>query len=107
MVKVRAERPFFGVYGKVNAGDVVDVSEGHARRYQERGMAYPVEVGGKAAPKPKNKMEDAPANKSDASPSQTRPSGGRTGAETPASSSQEAQAPRKRTSRKRKEKPAP
>ncbi len=72
-VKVRALRPFFGSYGKVKAGDEVEVSEAHAKRFIDRGLAVPASY--KREKPALNKMEGSPANKAEARPS----TGGQTG----------------------------
>lgn len=97
-VKVRAMRPFFGIYGKVGAGDVVEVSQAHAKRYQQKGLAVPANY--KMAAAPRNKMEGSPANKADENPSAKSRTGGRTGEGKPLSSSQGGQASTTSTSAK-------
>lgn len=97
-VKIRALRPFFGVYGRVKVGDEIEVSEAHARRYHQRGLAVPASY--KMATAPKNKMEAAPANKAAANPSAAPRHGSPTGAAKPSSSSRAARQPKPLTSRK-------
>lgn len=96
-VKIRALRPFVGVYGRVKVGDEIEVSEAHAKRYHQRGLAVPTAY--KMAAAHQNKMEAAPANKAVANPSQAPRHGSPTGAAKPSSSSRGARQPKPLTSR--------
>ena len=100
-VKIRALRPFFGTYGKVAKDQVVEVSEAHARKYEQRGIAVAADFKGtKSEATVQNKEATSSAPLSDKEAGQT---GGPAGAkQQPWSSSEAAPAPDKSTSTKSK-----
>lgn len=93
MVQVKVLRSF-SADGMKREGTTVDVPEQRARQWVRKGYVAYTTVGAGSA---KTKGAD---------PTKAPRSGGKTGEAKAASSSPEAPAPRKRTSRKRKEKPA-
>ena len=97
-VKIRALRPFFGTYGKVAKDQVLEVSEAHARKYEQRGIAVSADFKKSEAPV-QNKEATSQAPLSDKA---TGPSGGLAGQKQPWSSSEAAPAPDKSTSTKSK-----
>lgn len=101
MVKIRALRPFFGTYGKVAKDQVIEVSESHARKYEQRGIAVAADFKKKAEPPLKNKEATAAAPLDNREATPDRP-GGPSGKTKPWLSSEAAPAPDKSTSTKSK-----
>lgn len=100
MVKIRALRPFFGTYGKVAKDQVVEVSESHARKYEQRGIAVSADFKGKVEAPLKNK-EATVAVPLENKETPDHP-GGQSGKAKPWLSSEEAPAQDKSTSAKSK-----
>lgn len=98
-VKIRALRPFFGTYGKVAKDQVVEVSESHAKKYEQRGIAVSADFkSNKAEPELQNKEGTSAVPLSN----KTDQSGGPTGKTEPWSSSGADPAPAKSTTAKSK-----
>lgn len=98
MVKIRALRPFFGTYGKVAKDQVVEVSESHAKKYEQLGIAVSADFKGKAELPLQNKEETSAIPLSN----KAALSGGPSGKAEPWSSSAEVPAPAKSTTAKSK-----